>query len=109
MHDVNILDQIVFESCAIYLMDKGYLDFQRLYRLHQAQAFFVTRAKTNLAFTCLKSNKVDKTLGLRCDQSIKLTTYKSKKSYPENLRRVKYYDKEQGKRCESVLTLRRSC
>jgi hypothetical protein len=97
MHDVNILDELVFEALAIYLMDKGYLDFARLYRLHQARAFFVTRAKINLAFTCLKSRKVDKTLGLRCDQTIKLITYKSKKSYPEKLRRVKYYDKEQGK------------
>lgn len=97
MHDVKILDELVFEAFAIYLMDKGYLDFARLYRLHQAQAFFVTRAKTNLAFTRLKSSKVAKELGLRCDQIIKLTTYKSKKSYPEKLRRVKYYDKEQRK------------
>ena len=97
MHDVKILDELVFEAFAIYLMDKGYLDFVRLYRLHQAQAFFVTRAKTNLAFTRLKSTKVAKELGLRCDQIIKLTTYKSKKSYPEKLRRVKYYDKEQRK------------
>lgn len=97
MHDVKVLDELVFEALAIYLMDKGYLDFARLYRLHQARAFFVTRAKTNLAFRCLKSNKVDKTFGLRCDQIIKLTTYKSRKSYPESLRRVKYYDKEQEK------------
>lgn len=97
MHDVKILDELVFEAFAIYLMDKGYLDFARLYRLHQARAFFVTRAKINLAFRCLKSNKVDKTLGLRCDQIIKLTTYKSRKSYSESLRRVKYFDKEQGK------------
>jgi Domain of unknown function (DUF4372)/Transposase DDE domain len=97
MHDVNILDKLVFEPLAIYLMDKGYLDFARLYRLHQAQAFFVTRAKTNLAFARLESNKVNKELGLRCDQSIKLTIYKSRQSYPEKLRRVKYYDKEQRK------------
>lgn len=97
MHDVKILDEIAFEPLAIYLMDKGYLDFARLYRLHQGKAFFVTRAKTNLAFTCLKSRKVDKTLGLRCDQTIKLTIHKSQKSYPQALRRVKYFDKEQGK------------
>jgi hypothetical protein len=96
MHDVNILDELVFEAFAIYLMDKGYLDFQRLYRLHQAQAYFVTRAKTNLAFARLKSRKVDKELGLRCDQTIKLKTYKSKKCYPEKLRRIRYFDKEQG-------------
>jgi hypothetical protein len=97
MHDVKILDELIFEPLAIYLMDKGYLDFARLYRLHQAQAFFVTRAKTNLVFAHHESRKVDKELGLRCDQTIKLITYKSRKSYPESLRRVKYYDKEQGK------------
>jgi len=97
MHDVRILDELVFQAFAIYLMDKGYLDFARLYRLDQARAFFVTRAKTNLAFAHLKSRKVDKELGLRCDQTIKLVTYKSRKSYPDKLRRVKYYDKEQRK------------
>lgn len=96
MHDVNILDELVFEAFAIYLMDKGYLDFQRLYRLHQAQAFFVTRAKTNLAFARLEAKKVNKELGLRCDQTIKLKTYKSRKGYPEKLRRIRYFDKEQG-------------
>lgn len=96
-HDVNILDELVFEPLAIYLMDKGYLDFARLYQLHNASAYFVTRAKTNLAFARIYSSKVDKDLGLRCDQTIRLTTYKSSKAYPEKLRRVKYYDKEQGK------------
>lgn len=97
MHDVKILDEIVFEPLAIYLMDKGYLDFARLYRLHQAQSFFVMRAKTNLVFAHLESSKVAKERGLRCDQTIKLITYKSRKSYPEKLRRVKYYDQEQRK------------
>ncbi|CAN5793949.1 IS4 family transposase [soil metagenome] len=96
-HDVNILDELVFEPLAIYLMDKGYLDFARLFRINQASAFFVTRAKTNLAFARIYSKKVDKKLGLRCDQTIKLTTHKSSKAYPEKLRRVTYYDKEQGK------------
>jgi len=97
MHDVNILDELICEPLAIYLMDKGYLDFARLYRINQAFAFFVTRAKTNLAFKRIYSKNVDKQLGLRCDQTIKLTTYYSSKAYPEKLRRVKYYDKEQGK------------
>ena len=97
MHDVNSLDELIFEPCAIYLMDKGYLDFARLYQLHQAQAFFVTRAKTNLACAYLASRKVTKEQGLRCDQDIKLTTYKSRQGYPEKLRRVKYYDQKQGK------------
>jgi hypothetical protein len=96
-HDVNILDELVFEPLAIYLMDKGYLDFARLYRINQASAFFVTRAKTNLVCRRINARKVDKASGLRCDQNVKLTTYKSKKAYPEKLRRVKYYDKEQRK------------
>lgn len=96
-HDVNILDELVFEPLAIYLMDKGYLDFMRLNRINDASAFFVTRAKTNLACKRVQSRKVEKELGLRCDQDIRLTTYKSSKAYPEKLRRVKYYDKEQQK------------
>ena len=97
MHNVKVLDKLIFEPLAIYLMDKGYLDFQRLWRLHTASAFFVTRAKTNLAYRRVYSQKVDKTLGVRCDQTIKLTTYKSRQAYPEKLRRVKYYDHEQAK------------
>lgn len=96
-HDVKILDELVFEPLAIYLMDKGYLDFERLFRINAAAAFFVTRAKTNLAYKRIYSKKVDKTLGLKCDQTIELTTYYSSQAYPEKLRRVKYYDKEQGK------------
>jgi IS4 transposase len=96
-HDVKILDELVFEPLAIYLMDKGYLDFERLFRINSASAFFVTRAKINLACQRIYSHKVDKTLGLRCDQTIKLTTYYSHKAYPEKLRRVKYFDKEHQK------------
>ena len=96
-HDVNILDELVFEPLAIYLMDKGYLDFKQLFRINSASAFFVTRAKINLACRRIYSTKVDKTLGLRCDQIIKLTTYYSHKAYPAKLRRVKYFDKEHGK------------
>lgn len=96
-HDVNILDELVFEPLAIYLMDKGYLDFKRLFRINSASAFFVTRAKINLACQRIYSTKVDKQSGLRCDQTIKLTTYYSHKAYPAKLRRVKYFEKEQGK------------
>lgn len=96
-HDVKMLDELVFEPLAIYLMDKGYLDFERLFRINSASAFFVTRGKINLACRRIYSHKVDKTLGLRCDQTIKLTTYYSHKAYPAKLRRVKYFDKEQGK------------
>ena len=96
-HDVKILDELVFEPLAIYLMDKGYLDFERLFRINSASAFFVTRAKINLACRRIYSHKVDKQSGLRCDQTIKLTTYYSHKAYPAKLRRVKYFDKEQRK------------
>jgi IS4 transposase len=96
-HDVNILDELVFEPLAIYLMDKGYTDFARLYRINQASAFFVTRAKSNLAYSRVGSSTVEKEHGLRCDQTVKLTIYKSRKAYPVNLRRVKYYDRVQNK------------
>lgn len=75
-HDVNILDELIFEPLAIYLMDKGYIDFARLFKIHLASAYFVTRAKINLAFVRISSNEVDKELGLRCDQTIRLTIYK---------------------------------
>ena len=91
-HDVNVLDQITFESFAFYVMDKAYTDFKRLYRMETNGAFFVVRAKTNLKFRVIKSHKVDKAGGLRCDQHIKLTGIRSKTYYPDKLRRIKYYD-----------------
>ena len=97
VHDVNILDQIVFEPGSIYVMDRGYVDFSRLYRIHQAGAFFVTRAKSNMAFYVSKSRPIDKTTGLRCDQNIGLKTTKSKRDYPEKLRRIRFIDAETGK------------
>jgi hypothetical protein len=93
-HDVNILDELVFEPLAFYLMDKGYTDFERLYRINQASAFFVTRAKSNLACQRLCSRPIEKKLGLRCDQTVKLTIHKSRKAYPVSLRRIKYHDDE---------------
>ena len=96
LHDVNILDKILIEPGAIYVMDKGYVDFERLYKITENKGFFVTRAKGNMAFRRVYSSKVDKTTGLKCDQKIKLTGYKSKKHYPEYLRRVKYHDNQTG-------------
>jgi transposase len=93
-HDVNILDRIIFDPGAFYIMDKGYVDFERLYSIHQSQAFFVIRAKDNLKFKRIKASKVDKESGLRCDQTIVLTIAKSRDGYPEMLRRVKYYDSD---------------
>jgi len=94
IHDVNILDVLIPEPGSYYIMDRAYLDYERLYRLNQDKAFFVIRAKKNLKFRRLYSRKVDKTTGLRCDQLVKLTGYQSSQFYPDKLRRVKYYDSE---------------
>lgn len=95
--DVNVLDVIIFEAGAFYAMDRGYLDFKRLYSIHTAGAFFVTRAKHNTKMRRVYSNKVtanEKASGIRCDQTVVLTGQKSGKAYPEKLRRIKYYDGE---------------
>ncbi len=97
VHDVNVLDIMDFEADAFYVMDRGYVDWQRLYQLHQSGAYFVIRAKKNLAFARVYSEQVDKTTGLRCDQTIRLTGHYAKQKYPEFLRRIKYYDKEHDK------------
>ena len=97
VHDANILDIINFEEGAYYIMDRGYIDFARLYQIHKQKAFFIIRAKASLSFQRLYSRPVDKTAGLRCDQIIKLKHFYSKKDYPEKLRRVKYYDEETDK------------
>ena len=93
-HDVNALDEIVAVAGAVYVMDKAYIDFSRLYELEVAGAFFVVRAKSNLKFRAVESRKVDKSTGLRCDQSIRLAVAKSRRNYPDKLRRIKYYDAE---------------
>jgi hypothetical protein len=95
--DVNVLDVLIFEAEAFYVMDRGYLDFKRLYLIHTSSAFFVTRAKHNTKMRRLYSNKVtanEKVSGIRCDQTVVLTGQKSSKDYPEKLRRIKYYDRE---------------
>lgn len=97
VHDVNILDEINFEPGSIYVMDRGYVDFQRLHSIHQSGAFFVTRAKSNMAFYVSESRTVDKATGLRCDQTIRLKTAKGKKDYPGQLRRIRFIDVETGK------------
>jgi hypothetical protein len=93
-HDVNALDEIEVVPHAIYIMDKAYIDFRRLYELEMIGALFVVRAKDNFRFKFVKSRKVDKSTGLRCDQTIRLAIYKSAKQYPGKLRRIKYYDSE---------------
>ena len=94
--DVNVLDILVLEPGAIYVIDRGYLDFARLYVLHQAQAFFVTRAKSNTKFQRVYSAAVDRSTGIICDQTIALTGVTSRKDYPEHLRRIRFKDPETG-------------
>ncbi len=97
MHDVNALDLISYEPGSFYVIDKAYIDFKRLYHLHQQQAFFVTRAKDNMRFSRMYSNSVNKTTGVKYDQIGKLETYYPSRDYPEKLRRIKYYDSETDK------------
>ncbi len=97
VHDVNILDDIIFEVGAFYVVDKGYYDFERLYRIDQEKAFFVIRAKRNFKFRRLYSNSIDKTTGLRCDQIIKVTGKNAITDYPDKLRRIKFFDKTKPK------------
>ncbi len=97
IHDVNILDLLIPENGAFYIMDRGYLDFERLFILHQAGSYFVIRAKDNLKFNRVYSRKVDKSSGLRCDQTVRLTGYYSRQHYPVYFRRIKYFDAEQNK------------
>ncbi|HPW59666.1 MAG TPA: IS4 family transposase [Candidatus Rifleibacterium sp.] len=98
LHDVNILDQLVFDPGAFYVMDRGYLDYRRLYAIHQSSAFFVTRAKRNSQLKRRSSSLVDRTTGLRCDQVVVLAGFNSAKEYPDVLRRIKFVDPDTKKR-----------
>jgi hypothetical protein len=98
LHDVNVLDHLVPVPGAYYVMDRGYLDFERLYALDQAKSFFVTRSKRNFNFNRRYSHEVDKSTGVQCDQTVVLKTAASAQGYPDPLRRVRYYDAERDKR-----------
>lgn len=98
VNDVNILDELPVPAGAIVVMDRGYLDFKRWYTLHAKAVFFVSRAKSNFKFRRRYSRPVDKSLGLRCDQTIELVTKKSLEGYPDLLRRISYVDQETGKK-----------
>ena len=97
MADVKVLDILPVEAGAFYVMDRGYLDFGRLFKLHQAGAFFVTRAKRGMNARRVYSVKTDRTTGVVCDQSIRLSGYYVSRDYPEHLRRIRYKDPESGK------------
>ena len=97
VHEVNILDYIDFEANSFYVMDRGYLDYKRLYNIHQTKAFFVIRAKDNMNFRRIYSHKINKTKGIICDQSIMLNNHYASIDYPEKIRRIKFYDAQTGK------------
>jgi hypothetical protein len=96
VHEVNILDQLIPEAGAIYIMDRGYLDFERLFLFHQCSSFFIVRAKANTRLRRLYSMPVDKSCGLRCDQIVVPAGFYARKRYPEKLRRVKFFDADKG-------------
>jgi hypothetical protein len=98
VHEVNLLDDLTAEPGAIYILDRGYVDFTRLYKLCQSSAFFVIRAKRNLHFRRLYSQTVDKSKGLQADQIIQLHGFYAWKDYPARLRRIRYFDAEKNKR-----------
>ncbi|MDR2187319.1 MAG: IS4 family transposase [Azonexus sp.] len=97
LHDVNVLDMLSFEAGAFYVMDRGYVDFARLYALHQAGAFFVTRAKSPMDARRVYSAAADRATGVICDQRVMLGGHYSAKKYPEHLRRIRFKDPESGK------------
>ena len=97
LHDVNVLDMLAFEAGAFYVMDRGYVDFARLYTLHQAGAFFVTRAKSPMDARRVYSATMDRTSGVLCDQRVMLNGFYSARKYPEHLRRIRFRDPESGK------------
>jgi len=94
LHDVNVLDLLLPEAGAFYVMDRGYLDFERLFKLHQSMAFFITRARKRLRFRRRYSHPADKSNGIQCDQTIVLESFYPAKKYPEPLRRIRFLDPE---------------
>jgi hypothetical protein len=98
VHDVNIVDEIMPEPGAFYVMDRGYIDFQRLFVITLSSAFFVVRTKSNVLIQRRYSNAVDKSTGVRSDQTVILTSFESASAYPDPLRRVSYFDEETNKR-----------
>ena len=97
IHEIHTLDELFIEPGSIYIVDRAYLDFERLYRLKQGLAFFIIRPRKRFAFRRLRSHPIDQTTGLRCDQTIRLKSFYPAKSYPEPLRRIRYHDAETDK------------
>jgi len=97
IHEIRVFDQLLPEPGAFYLLDRGYLDFARLYTLTQCLAFFIIRARKDFRFRCVASQTVDKSTGLRCDQTVRLVCFYPLQGYPENMRRIRYCDPETGR------------
>jgi hypothetical protein len=97
LHDVNVLDILLVEARSFYIMDRGYLDFARLYAMHRAGAFFVTRAKQNMDARRVYSHRVDRASGIVCDQRVMLNGFYVAQNYPDHLRRIRFHDPETGK------------
>ena len=97
IHEIHLLDELLPEPGSIYLLDRGYLDFTRLYHLHQALAFFVIRSRRSFSFHRLAARPVDRLTGLRCDQTIRLKSFYPARGYPDPLRRIRYHDAETNK------------
>lgn len=96
-HDVNVMDDLIYENDSYYVFDRGYVNLTRLYKLHKVGAFFLIRAMKNLNFRRLYSKKCDRSKGIKCDQIIKLCGYYQSKYYAEKLRRIKFFDAETQK------------
>lgn len=97
VHELNVMDLIKYQTDSFYILDRGYTDFERLYRIHLNEAFYIIRAKDNLHFNRISSTYSDKRMGVICDQEISLNNFYALKEYPENLRRIKFYDKENNR------------
>jgi len=97
VHDVNVLDHLIPEPGSIYIMDRAYLDFKRLYNFHQSKAIFVTRSKINTGLRRIYSSRIDRSTGLICDQTVVPINFYAKKDYPGKLRRIKYFDHEKNR------------
>jgi hypothetical protein len=98
IHEIKLLDELILEPGAIYILDRGYLDFARLYKIHQARAFFIIRAKSDFRFRRMYSQPAQKSKGIQADQVIELHGFYVRKDYPERLRRIRYFDAEKNKR-----------
>jgi hypothetical protein len=98
IHETKLLDELILEPGAIYILDRGYLDFARLYKIHQARAFFIIRAKSDFRFRRMYSQPAQKSKGIQADQVVELHGFYVRKDYPERLRRIRYFDVEKNKR-----------